>query len=103
MIWVTSERDCAIIRCRRNDYLHHRHNGPRNFAKNDPLIDAALNKSLIEAFEEDRAVITAQARALADAPDSSMIPFAVDTALSHFRRLIKRALASEGKSDGPRI
>jgi hypothetical protein len=54
-------------------------------------------------LEEDRAVITAQARALAAAPDSSMIPFAVDTALSHFRRLIKRTLASEGKSDGPRI
>ena len=47
------------------------------------------------AFDEDRDMITAQARNLAVKPGMPMIPLAMDAALIRFRRLVDERLAAE--------
>jgi vanillate O-demethylase monooxygenase subunit len=46
--------------------------------------------SLLAAFDEDRRMITAQARTLALDPDWPMLPLAMDAALVRYRRLLQR-------------
>lgn len=50
---------------------------------------------LIRAFEEDKDMIGAQSRALANAPDFKMFPLHLDSALTRFRRLIESEAARE--------
>ncbi len=61
----------------------------------DERIVQAIYDSLVGAFEEDRAMITAQAQNIALSPGAKMIPLAMDSALVRFRRLIDAALAAE--------
>ena len=53
--------------------------------------------SLVQAFNEDRDMITAQAQAIAMKPDAPMLPLAMDSALIQFRRLVDEALRAEGQ------
>lgn len=53
--------------------------------------------SLVQAFEEDRAMITAQARTIAMNPGAPMLPLAMDAALVQFRRIVDEALRAEGQ------
>ena len=53
--------------------------------------------SLVQAFEEDRDMITAQARTIAMNPDAPMLPLAMDAALVQFRRIVDEALRAEGQ------
>lgn len=55
----------------------------------------ALFDGLLAAFEEDRAMIAAQAGNLALAPGLPMLPLMMDKALVQFRRLYERALDAE--------
>jgi vanillate O-demethylase monooxygenase subunit len=61
--------------------------------------DAALAKtiydSLVLAFNEDRAMITAQARNIELNPDLSMLPLGIDSALTQFRRLVAQAIEAD--------
>jgi phenylpropionate dioxygenase-like ring-hydroxylating dioxygenase large terminal subunit len=61
----------------------------------DERIVQSIYDSLVGAFEEDRAMITAQAQNIARSPGAKMIPLAMDSALVRFRRLIDAALAAE--------
>ncbi|MCX7231803.1 MAG: aromatic ring-hydroxylating dioxygenase subunit alpha [Burkholderiales bacterium] len=54
----------------------------------DASTTASIYDSLVRAFEEDRAMITAQHRNIAFAPDAPMLPLAMDAALLQFRRLL---------------
>ncbi len=51
--------------------------------------------SLVQAFNEDRDMITAQARIIAMKPDAPMLPLAMDSALIQFRRIVDEALRAE--------
>ena len=55
----------------------------------------SIYDSLVGAFNEDRDMITAQARNLARSPDVKMMPLAMDSALLQFRRLVEREIAAE--------
>ncbi len=61
----------------------------------DERIVQSIFDSLQTAFEEDRAMITAQARIIATKPGASMLPLAMDAALLRFRRLVDAELAAE--------
>lgn len=54
-----------------------------------------LFDSLLVAFNEDRDMITAQARNLAAKPGVPMVPLAMDAALIQFRRLVDERIAAE--------
>ena len=57
----------------------------------------ALFDGLLAAFEEDRQMITAQARNLALKPGIPMLPLHMDAALLQFRRLVVHALEAESR------
>jgi len=57
--------------------------------------------SLLTAFEEDRQMITAQARNLALDPAAPMLPLAMDAALMRFRRLLQQHLQAEAAAGPP--
>ena len=61
----------------------------------DERIVQSIYDSLVAAFEEDRAMITAQARNIARNPDAPMMPLAMDLGLLRFRRRIDEAIAAE--------
>src|SRR6185436_17593855 len=54
----------------------------------DEAITERIYQSLLEAFEEDRRMITAQARNIAHSPAVPMLPLAMDAALTQYRRII---------------
>jgi hypothetical protein len=60
---------------------------PRNFAHDDDAVTRSLHESLMAAFEEDRTIITAQARALAPGTGFEPLPMWMDGALVQFRRM----------------
>jgi phenylpropionate dioxygenase-like ring-hydroxylating dioxygenase large terminal subunit len=61
----------------------------------DAAATQGLFDGLMAAFEEDRRMITAQARNLALKPGQHMMPLHMDSALIQFRRLVAQALAAE--------
>lgn len=54
-----------------------------------------IHDGLIVAFNEDRDMITAQARNIERGPDAPMLPLAMDAALMQFRRLLAQAIEAE--------
>jgi vanillate O-demethylase monooxygenase subunit len=61
----------------------------------DQKIVQSIYDSLVMAFNEDRAMITAQAQAVARSPGAKMMPLAMDAALIRYRRLVDSELAKE--------
>ena len=55
----------------------------------------SIYDSLLRAFEEDRAMITAQHRNIQLAPGAAMLPLGMDAALIQFRRLLEQRLRIE--------
>ncbi len=62
--------------------------------RDQSLVDSIYG-SLEQAFNEDRDMITAQARIIAMKPEAPMLPLAMDSALMQFRRLVDEALRAE--------
>ena len=56
---------------------------------------------MVSAFDEDRAIITAQQRNLALDPDFKMVAFGVDAALNQFRWIVNRRLEQEAQEARP--
>jgi phenylpropionate dioxygenase-like ring-hydroxylating dioxygenase large terminal subunit len=71
--------------------------GPGGVEGNERYVDN-LYDSLVVAFEEDRAMITAQAREIARDPGAQMLPLALDAAVVRFRRIVDQAVAAEAGS-----
>ena len=61
----------------------------------DAALAQTIYDSLLAAFDEDRDMITAQARNLAVKPGIPMVALAMDAALVRFRRLVDERLAAE--------
>lgn len=61
----------------------------------DGTLARTMHEGLLVAFEEDRRMITAQARMIARSPGVSMLPLAMDAALVRFRRIVDEAIAAE--------
>ncbi len=61
----------------------------------DASVTESIYNSLLVAFEEGRAMITAQHRSLLRDPDATMLPLAMDAALLQFRRLVSEVVDAE--------
>jgi vanillate O-demethylase monooxygenase subunit len=61
----------------------------------EPTMAQTIYDSLVGAFHEDRDMITAQARNIALNPNAPMVPLAMDSALTQFRRLVAQAIEAE--------
>lgn len=55
----------------------------------DSSVAESIYNSLVQAFEEDRDMITAQYHNIAHNPQAPMLPLAMDSALMQFRRLLE--------------
>ncbi|MEQ1804447.1 MAG: aromatic ring-hydroxylating dioxygenase subunit alpha [Burkholderiaceae bacterium] len=65
----------------------------------DAQIVQSIYDSLVAAFNEDRAMITAQAESITRSPAARMMPLAMDAALIRFRRLIDVELEKESRPE----
>jgi phenylpropionate dioxygenase-like ring-hydroxylating dioxygenase large terminal subunit len=68
----------------------------RHVSEGDHSIAENAYRVLCRAFEEDRAMITAQAREIERDPNAVMLPLAMDAALVRFRRVVTDAIAEDG-------
>ncbi len=91
-------RFCQAVTPEKDGASHYFFAQPRNFDRDRPDVDRALFDSVLTAFEEDRQIITAQARNLADDPSFEPLPCSLDLGLTMFRRLIERQLAKEAEA-----
>jgi vanillate O-demethylase monooxygenase subunit len=82
-------RSCQAVTPETPESAHYFFAQPRNFAHDDPAVDASLHDSLVAAFEEDRAIITAQAARFRDG--FKPLPLWMDGALVQFRRMVDEA------------
>ena len=93
-------RFCQAVTPETDGSSHYFFAQPRNFDRDSEEVSQALFQSVLIAFEEDRVITTAQARAIADDPSFEPLPCNLDLGLTMFRRLIKRQLEDEATSAG---
>lgn len=84
-------RSCQAVTPETANSAHYFFAQPRNFAHDDAAVDRSLHDSLVAAFEEDRAIITAQSRAFAPGTGFTPLPLWMDSALVQFRRMVDDA------------
>ena len=75
---------------------------PHNFLIDQPEVTRSIMQNIAIAFEEDRGIITAQAKNLALDPGFQMLPMAADLGLAQFRRVVQKLLELES-SDQPAV
>lgn len=87
-------RSCQAITPETENSTHYFYAQPNDFVFDEEAV-AGIHKIIAMAFEEDRAIITAQNRRLQLDPDFKMVPLSMDSALSRFRLLVNKFLAEE--------
>jgi phenylpropionate dioxygenase-like ring-hydroxylating dioxygenase large terminal subunit len=92
---------CQALTPESETSTHYFYGQPHNFALDRPEVTASIHQSIVQAFEEDRAMITAQAENLSKRPDFRMTAIRADLALSRYRWLVERMLADEAKTGAP--
>ena len=94
---AASFHGCQALTPESDTATHYFFGHPHDFAIDRPEVTASIHQSVVEAFQEDRAMVTAQARNLALRPDFRMTAIRADQALSRFRWLVERLLAEEAR------
>jgi len=79
---------------------HYFYSQPHNFAVDKPEVTKSIHQSVVDAFEEDRAMIRAQSRSLDLEPGFKMVPLAADQALGRFRWLVNKLVTAEQAAAG---
>ena len=88
-------RGCQALTPETENSTHYFFAHPHNFSIDKPEVTRSIHESVVHAFDEDRAIITAQQNSLALAPDFKMVPFGIDAALNKFRWIVSRRLEQE--------
>jgi phenylpropionate dioxygenase-like ring-hydroxylating dioxygenase large terminal subunit len=86
---------CQTLTPETDTTTHYFFQQSHRFDQGDASITQRTYESLLVAFEEDRRMITAQARNIAADPDVPMLPLAMDSALTQYRRIVTQALQAE--------
>jgi vanillate O-demethylase monooxygenase subunit len=88
-------RGCQAITPESENSTHYFFAHPHSFLIDQPEVTHGIHDSLLIAFEEDRAMITAQQRNLDADPKFRMVPLQVDAALGHFRWVVSQRVRDE--------
>ena len=88
-------RGCQALTPETEHSTHYFFAHPHNFLIDEPEVTQEIHAGLIHAFEEDREMITSQSQNLALDPSFKMVPLAIDSALSQFRRIVERMIENE--------
>jgi len=86
---------CQALTPETENSTHYFFAHPHNFAIDDPAVTRSIHQSVVDAFEEDRTMITLQANSLALRPDFKMQSIRADEALGRFRWLVAKMLKDE--------
>ncbi|MEO5883093.1 MAG: aromatic ring-hydroxylating dioxygenase subunit alpha, partial [Caldimonas sp.] len=86
---------CQTVTPETDTTTHYFFQQARRVEEGDRSVAEALYKSLLVAFEEDRAMITAQSQAIDADPGALMLPLAMDAAVMRFRKLVAETIAAE--------
>jgi phenylpropionate dioxygenase-like ring-hydroxylating dioxygenase large terminal subunit len=87
---------CQTVTPETETSTHYFFQQSRRVEDGDHSIAEALYRSLVVAFEEDRAMITAQAQSIEDDPAAPMMLLAIDAAVVRFRKLVADMVTAEG-------
>jgi len=88
-------RGCQALTPETESSTHYFFAHAHNFLLDSPEVTAEIHAGIEHAFEEDRAMITAQQENLARDPTFKMVPLSVDAALSQFRWVVDQCIARE--------
>ncbi|MBU9553341.1 aromatic ring-hydroxylating dioxygenase subunit alpha [Burkholderia multivorans] len=91
---ATQFRSCQALTPETECSTHYFFAQPHNLGP-EPEVTEAIHAGMVDAFLEDHAVITEQARMLERSPAMRMVPLGVDAALLHFRQVIEEKLRQE--------
>jgi len=96
-------RHCQVVTPETENSCHYFFAQPRNFDRDDEAVNQALYKSVLTAFGEDKAMITAQADSLKADPAFEPVACGLDAALGQFRWMIDRQIEAERReaADAP--
>jgi len=86
---------CQTVTPETETTTHYFFQQSRRVEEGTHAVAEALYKALLVAFEEDRAMITAQSQAIDADPGAPMLPLAMDAAVVRFRRLVAETIAAE--------
>ena len=86
---------CQTVTPETDDSTHYFFQQARHTSEGDHSIAESAYRVLCRAFEEDRAMITAQAREIERDPSAPMLPLAMDAAVVRFRKLVAETVAAE--------
>ena len=89
------QHSCQTVTPETDHSTHYFFQQARHTSEGDHSIAEAAYRVLCRAFEEDRDMITAQAREIARDPSAAMLPLAMDAAVVRFRRLVADTVAGE--------
>jgi len=93
-------RSCQALTPESENSTHYFYMQSHNFKLDDATVTEAIYQSLRTAFEEDRIIIEAQQRMIANTPSGPMQSIAADQALVQFRRVVQQLV--EGETGLPR-
>ena len=86
---------CQTVTPETDTTTHYFFQQSRRVADGDHAVAESLYRALLVAFEEDRAMITAQSETIAADPHAPMLLLAMDAAVVRFRKIVAEALAAE--------
>jgi vanillate O-demethylase monooxygenase subunit len=86
---------CQTVTPETETTTHYFFQQSRRVDEGDHVIAEALHRALVVAFEEDRAMITAQCRAIDADRDAPMMLLPMDAAVVRFRKLVAAAISAE--------
>jgi len=86
---------CQTVTPETDNSTHYFFQQARHTSEGDHSIAEAAYRVLCRAFDEDREMITAQAREIARDPSAPMLPLAMDAAVVRFRKLVADTVAME--------
>lgn len=88
-------RNCQFMTPETRRTTHFFWNYLHDFDLDNPNIAISLRDSMIEGFNEDKALIEAQQKLLDADPDFKLLAIAADAPLSHFRWTLNKLIAQE--------
>ena len=88
-------RGCQALTPETENSTHYFFSHPHNFAIDQPEITRSIHQSVVDAFDEDRDIITAQQKNLVLDSSFKMMAFGIDAALSQFRWAVTQRLEQQ--------
>ena len=88
-------RGCQALTPETDNSTHYFFAHAHNFLIDQPEVTRDIHAGVIQAFEEDRDMITSQNENVALDPSFKMVPLSVDAALSQFRWVVDKFIKGE--------